>query len=319
MVCSSLNFKALILASSEAELRGLLPFVGDPSPSVDCVWNGETEPPSSGVSEVFVVESSILPEDLVATVQEIVSEHGHDLIVLPATRAGKETGPRLASALQAGYVDSVTSLEKSDESVVFHRLTLGGIAEETTTIRSSVKVFTGVIRNAESSNSASRDQSIRIVKLPPRMATYPRKMVVHKEGEAQGSTEVNIDQAERIVAVGRGVRSKSDVAPIAELAAVLNAKLACSRPLVEDLQWFPKEMQVGLSGVTVRPKLYVSLGISGQIQHIVGMRDSKVVVAINNDKAAPIFQYSDYGIVGDLYTVVPMLVEEIRKKKKGSE
>ena len=259
MACSRLNFKILILASSETELRGLLSFFGDPS-SVDCVWNGETEPSPSGASEVFVVESSILPEDLVATVQEIVSEHGYNLLVLPATRTGRETGPRLASALKAGYVDSVTSLEKCDESVVFHRLTLGGIAEETTIIRSSVKVFTGVIRNAESSNSASRDQGFRIVKLPPRTATYPRKMVVHKEGGAQGSTEVSIDQAERIVAVGRGVRSKSDIAPIAELATVLNAKLACSRPLVEDLQWFPKEMQVGLSGVTVRCQALCQLG-----------------------------------------------------------
>ncbi len=315
MECCSLNFKVLILASNEAELRGLLSFVEGLSPSVDCVWNGESEPSPGGASEVFVVEPSTIPEDLVAILQEIISEHGYNFIVLPATRAGRETGPRLASTLNTGYVDSVTSLEKSEESVIFHRLTLGGIAEETTTIRSAVKIFTGVIRKAELSNHAFLDQGIKITKLPSRKKTYPRKNVAHKE-EVRGGPEVNINEAERIVAVGRGVRSKNDLAPIAELAAVLNAKLACSRPLVEDLQWFPKEMQVGLSGVTVRPKLYIGLGISGQIQHIVGMRDSKVVIAINSDKAAPIFQYSDYGIVGDLYALVPMLVEEIRKRNQ---
>ena len=308
--------KVLVVASSESELLGLLSLVGQQA-SVDCIWLGNPKPPSiNEVSLMYVGDNLVQSEDLVTIIQEIVLQHGHSLIAFPVTRKGKETAPRLASALNAGYVEGVTKLERIvDGNILFHRLTFGGVAEETTTVRSPMKVFTGVIGSKAARNIGTHDHLPSVVEIPPRKASFPRKKVSQMIAEMRHD-EADIGKAERIVAFGRGVRNKNDIGPIAELAAVLDAKLACSRPLVEDLQWFPKEMQVGLSGTSVRPNLYVCIGISGQIQHVVGMRDSKVVVVINSDKAAPIFKYSDYAIIGDWYKIVPPLVEEIKRRQK---
>jgi len=125
---------------------------------------------------------------------------------------------------------------------------------------------------------------------------------------------VDLSQAERIVAVGRGIKGQEHLPLAQALAEALGAELAASRPIC-DAGWLPMERQVGSSGQTVSPKMYVAVGISGAIQHLVGMKGSKTIVAINKDPEAPIFEVADYGIVGDLFQVVPALVEEIKKAK----
>jgi electron transfer flavoprotein alpha subunit len=122
---------------------------------------------------------------------------------------------------------------------------------------------------------------------------------------------VDLSQAERIVAVGRGIKEQSNIPLAQELAEALGAEIAASRPIC-DAGWLPMERQVGSSGQTVAPKLYLALGISGAIQHLVGMKGSNIVVAINKDPDAPIFEIADYGIVGDLFEVVPALTKELR-------
>ncbi len=125
---------------------------------------------------------------------------------------------------------------------------------------------------------------------------------------------MDLSQAERIVSVGRGIKAQ-DKLPVAQrLAEALHAEIAASRPIC-DAGWLPMERQVGSSGQTVAPKLYLALGISGAIQHLVGMKGAKTIVAINKDANAPIFEVADYGIVGDLFEVVPALVEEVKKAK----
>jgi electron transfer flavoprotein alpha subunit len=121
---------------------------------------------------------------------------------------------------------------------------------------------------------------------------------------------VDLSQAERIVSVGRGIKDKDNIALAEKLAAALNAEVAASRPIC-DAGWLPMERQVGSSGQTVAPKLYLALGISGAIQHLVGMKGSRTIVAINKDAEAPIFEVADYGIVGDLFEIVPALVKEL--------
>jgi electron transfer flavoprotein alpha subunit len=123
---------------------------------------------------------------------------------------------------------------------------------------------------------------------------------------------VDLGQAERIVAVGRGIKSQENIAVAEKLARAMSAVVAASRPIC-DSGWLPMERQIGSSGQTVAPKLYVALGISGAIQHLVGMKGSRTIVAINKDADAPIFEVADYGIVGDLFEIVPALIAELEK------
>jgi electron transfer flavoprotein alpha subunit len=123
---------------------------------------------------------------------------------------------------------------------------------------------------------------------------------------------VDLGQAERIVAVGRGIKSQDHLPLVQKLAAAMGAEIAASRPIC-DSGWLPMERQVGSSGQTVAPKLYVALGISGAIQHLVGMKGSRTIVAINKDRDAPIFEVADYGIVGDLFEIVPAIISELEK------
>ena len=125
--------------------------------------------------------------------------------------------------------------------------------------------------------------------------------------QAAGSGPANLAAARRIVSCGRGFKAEEDLAMANALADALGAEIACSRPLAEGTAWLSKDRYVGVSGMHVSPDIYVALGISGQVQHTSGMADSKIVVAVNNDENAPIFQISDYGIVGDIYEVVPAL------------
>lgn len=130
---------------------------------------------------------------------------------------------------------------------------------------------------------------------------------------------VDLKGAQRIVSIGRGLSKQEDLPIIEQLAEALDAQVGCSRPLVEDYKWMKLERQVGLTGTTVTPRLYMAVGISGQIQHIVGMKDSEIIVAINSNRNAPIFDYADYGIVGDLYEVVPQLIEAAKRQKAANQ
>ncbi len=125
---------------------------------------------------------------------------------------------------------------------------------------------------------------------------------------------MDLTSADIIVSVGRGIKEKDNIPIVEELAKALGAELAASRPIC-DSGWLPMERQVGSSGQTVSPKMYLAVGISGAIQHLVGMKGAKTIVAINKDANAPIFEVADYGIVGDLFEVVPALVEEVKKAK----
>jgi electron transfer flavoprotein alpha subunit len=130
----------------------------------------------------------------------------------------------------------------------------------------------------------------------------------------ESARAVDLTAAEIIVSVGRGIKEKENIPIVAELAKALGAELAASRPIC-DSGWLPMERQVGSSGQTVSPKVYMAVGISGAIQHLVGMKGAKTIVAINKDSNAPIFEVADYGIVGDLFEVVPALIEEVKKAK----
>ena len=148
---------------------------------------------------------------------------------------------------------------------------------------------------------------------PPRSPSTPSAIRQKPEAPFQEAKQaVDLSQAERIVAVGRGIKAQENIALAEQLAKAFGAELAASRPICDN-GWLPMERQIGSSGQTVAPKLYVALGISGAIQHLVGMKGSRTIVAINKDAEAPIFEIADYGIVGDLFEVAPALIAELQK------
>lgn len=180
-------------------------------------------------------------------------------------------------------------------------VTLGGDAPYFITFQSGA--FRG--DNAEKGGSASVE-TINVSVNEPRM--------VPEAPFQEAKASVDLTKSEIIVAVGRGIKSKENIAIAEQLAEVLGADIAASRPIC-DSEWLPIDRQIGSSGQTVAPKLYIALGISGAIQHIVGMKNASTIVAINKDAGAPIFDIADYGIAGDLFEAVPVLVEEIKKAK----
>ncbi len=137
-----------------------------------------------------------------------------------------------------------------------------------------------------------------------------------RERKTRPAAKVNLAGAKRVVCAGRGLAKKDDLALVNELAQCLAAEVACTRPLAEGLDWLPRERYIGISGATVKPDLYLGVGVSGQVQHLIGMSDSRLVVAINKDQNAPIFQQADYGIAGDLYAVVPALIKALKEQYK---
>jgi electron transfer flavoprotein alpha subunit len=171
-----------------------------------------------------------------------------------------------------------------------------------------VSVQAGAFRSAEPSNASNAIEKFTVQLDASQIRSKPEEPF----REAQRS--VDLSAAGVIVSVGRGIKEKDNLPIVEDLAQALGAELAASRPICDN-GWLPMERQVGSSGQTVSPKLYVAVGISGAIQHLVGMKGSKTVVAINKDENAPIFETADYGAVGDLFEIVPALVEELKKAK----
>jgi electron transfer flavoprotein alpha subunit len=265
----------------------------------------------SGVASIFQVQSDSLkdfpPEVVTDALEQICQDYQPDFILISASKKGKEVAPRIAVRLKMGCITDAMTPRFEDGHAQADRVVWGGNAISTVASKKGAVVTIG-LRAFEKATGSSQPQ-VKSINFSPKTRT---SKVVGKKPKASG--EVNIKDADAIVSAGRGFKKKEDLALLDDFAKTLKAVIGASRPLTSDLAWMPESRQVGLSGTTVKPKLYVAVGISGQIQHLTGMRDSKVIVAINNDKNAPIFQECDYGIVGDLYQVVPALTKALKSK-----
>ncbi len=266
---------------------------------------------AGAVTRIYLVSDESLKdlqaEAVVDALETVVRQSGPNFILISATKRGKEAAPRLATRVKMGCITDALEPKIEGDGLIADRLVWGGNAVAKVWSKNGT-VITVPLRAFEKATERSQP-SIFNVEFSPK--TRGSKIVDRKE-KPKGS--VNLKDAQAIVSAGRGFKKKEDLAILNELASVLNAVIGASRPLTSDLLWMPEDRQVGLSGVTVKPKLYVAVGISGQIQHLTGMRDSKLVVAINNDKNAPIFQECDYGAVGDLYAIVPELTKDIKAR-----
>jgi electron transfer flavoprotein alpha subunit len=235
-----------------------------------------------------------------------------DILLIGATRNGNELASRVAQRLGVGCSTDCTHLEWVGNALQVKRLYFSGRFEATQRIVTRPAIATVPPHRFEPlALDPGRQGAAENVDLT---AGPVATRTIETRPKVRGMQD--IERAEIIVSAGRGVKRAEDLKLIQELAEVIGAQLGGSRPLTEDLKWLPADAQVGLSGKKVKPKLYVACGISGQIQHIVGMRDAQTIVAINMDPSAPIFDEADYCIVGDLYKVVPALTAAFRQLLK---
>jgi len=241
-----------------------------------------------------------------AALAQIAAEAQADIILIASTRRGRELAPRLAQKLSAGCVTDATSVSVEDGRLVTERRALGGNTVSKETITSPHRVI-GVMPKLFDAEPGGEGAG-EIVEVALALDPSPTKLVERRPKEAGG---VNVEEAEVLICIGRGLSEEGDLQMIQNLANALGGVVGCTRAISHEYHWLSEEQMVGLSGKIASPDLYIGIAISGQIQHTVGIMDSKVIVAINKDKNAPIFKMADYGIVGDLYQVVPKLIEQL--------
>jgi electron transfer flavoprotein alpha subunit len=230
------------------------------------------------------------------------------VILVGATRNGKEVGSRLAVKLGIGCIPDLSRVSGDREMLVGERGEYAG--KVMTKLSSRLPCVAAIKVGAYPAFSGSGGEV-----LAKDVGVVARSSKIEAVKKKEAST-VDLRAAKVIVSVGRGVKKKEDLEMMGGLAKALGGTLGCSRPLASDLGWLPEECHIGLTGISVKPELYLAVGISGQLQHVAGIKDSKVIAAINSDKDAPIFQAADYGIVGDLYQVVPAIQKVLSSRHR---
>jgi electron transfer flavoprotein alpha subunit len=232
-------------------------------------------------------------------------------VVLPHTYRTRDFAPKLAARLDSALITDCIGITRGEKRTFLRPVYQGKLVAEVAA-EGEQPHFISVQIGAYRADHAKRGSTAAPVK-PLNLALDAGAIRQKAEEPFQEVKQaVDLSQAERIVAVGRGIKAQEHIALAEKLASALGAQLAASRPIC-DSGWLPMERQVGSSGQTVAPKLYVALGISGAIQHVVGMKGARTIVAINKDPDAPIFEIADYGIVGDLFEIVPALIAELEK------
>ncbi len=271
---------------------------------------------AAGVGEVLVAQDALLarytPDAYVMALDGLIRTAMPDYVMLPHTYQARDFAPMLAARLRKPLITDVTGLTGTGSDARFIRPMFQGklAAEVRPTGEAPWFITTQIGAFRADAVKKGKATSVSNVEVKIDRARI-RQQVEAPYQEAKQA--VDLSQAERIVAVGRGIKAEEHIPLAKKLAEAMGAELAASRPICDN-GWMPMERQVGSSGQTVAPKLYVALGISGAIQHLVGMKGSRTIVAINKDAEAPIFEVADYGIVGDLFEIVPALIAELEKE-----
>jgi electron transfer flavoprotein alpha subunit len=268
-----------------------------------------------GADVITVVEHAALerysPEVFAATTAAQIRARDHRAVFFPASAEGRDLAPRVAAALDRSLASDVTSVELEGEGFAARHAVYAGKANATLRLVGAPALFSlrpGAVTPVEA-NGAGRIESAA-----PAMDPAAARVVV-TELLDRGSATLDLGEAPVIVSGGRGLRAAENFKLVEDLAAAFgNAAVGATRAVTDD-GWRPSTDQIGQTGRVVSPTLYVAVGISGAVQHLAGMRTAKTIVAINKDKDAPIFKIADYGIVGDLFEIVPALTEAVRKAK----
>jgi electron transfer flavoprotein alpha subunit len=267
-----------------------------------------------GATKVFRVEGPEgLAQPVVDAMAQVAQSGGHEYVMFGGGLLGFEIGAGLAARLDAGVCMEVTEVEARDGKLVAKRPILQDSQVSEVHYRSQVGVIIGRLNAFEIRESGSGEAAVEDVQVD--FQPHSLKATMVQRGEQRGA-DVNIEDADILVAGGRGLGKAEGFETLEELAGALGGAVAATRAVV-DAGWYPYAAQIGQTGKTVSPKLYLAAGISGAIQHKVGMQSSENIVAINKDSNAPIFEFSDLGIVGDLNKIVPKLTEAVKARKGG--
>lgn len=279
-----------------------------------------TEIAGKKVAKVYAVESPKLdkytPDGTVAALRQLVEAKKPRLVLMPHTYQVRDFAPQLTSALKRTLISDAIGFHKDGEKLLFTRQMFQGKFAADVSFACDPPHFVtfqaGAFRGdkAEAGASAAPVETVNVEIADNAIRTQP------EEPFKEAKQAVDLTQAEIIVSVGRGIKEQKNIDLAKALADALGGEIAASRPIC-DSGWLPMDRQIGSSGQTVAPKVYLAVGISGAIQHIVGMKGARTIIAINKDAEAPIFEIADYGVVGNLFDIVPALTEEVKKAKAG--
>ncbi|HDD69557.1 MAG TPA: electron transfer flavoprotein subunit alpha/FixB family protein [Candidatus Bathyarchaeota archaeon] len=243
----------------------------------------------------------------------LIKEHKPILTMVGHTSYGIELAPRLAAALQTPLATDCIDLTIENNTLHITRQMYGGKVNANAVLAKAESYMVTVRQAAFTAQKPEPPVNGQILEKPSPLTEEPTtKRFIEYVLPPPGG--VDITEAEKLVAIGRGIKDQANMSIIEELANTLGAAVGCSRPIV-DKGWLPNDRQVGSSGKTVKPKLYIAIGISGAFQHVLGMKNSDLIIAINKDPNAPIFNFSDYGVVEDLFKIVPALKNKISELK----
>jgi len=311
----SISFEVIACGQALAEALGspleAVVMAADGSAAAQAVANKRVE-------AVRVVEDPALapytPDSYTAALVQAIEAESPSLVLFPHSYQVRDWVPRLAAEVDAAFISDVVAHRVDRDDTVFIRQPYQGkLSSDCVFVGDGIKIVSLQSGAYLADDAAAGDGAAEIVKQAVDLsAVASRTEVIETFQEVED--KVDLSRAEVIVAVGRGIGKQEQLPIVEELAQVLGAQLAASRPVCDN-EWLPMDRQIGSSGQTVTPKLYVAVGISGAIQHLVGMKNSGTIVAINKDPNAPVFSVSDYGIVGDLFEIVPELTNQIREAK----
>lgn len=301
----NVSYEALTLAQSLGESgevstvlfgSGAVDFLGDIS--------------KYGANRLYVTDEEALStyttDAYTDALASLIEEVQPDIILMGHTAIGKDLAPRIAARLGIGLISDCTGVETKDGQNVFTRPIYAGKAFEKKVFNEGIQFATLRPNNFEASEKHVQTELVFFKPTVKDLRTIVKSIIRKTSGE------IDLSEAKIVVAGGRGVKSTEGFKPLRELAEVLGGAVGASRGAC-DAEYCDYSLQIGQTGKVVTPDLYIACGISGAIQHVAGMSNSKIIVAINKDPEAPIFQVADFGIVGDLFEIVPMLTEEIKK------
>lgn len=280
------------------------------------VANLASELSAKKLDEVLLVEHDLLkdytPDGFSLALKQVVEQVKPDLVLLPHTYQVRDFAPKLAASLGKGMIGDCVGYRSEGGKLIFVRQMFQGRTAADVTFQGSGPWFAtfqaGAFRAdlVKDGAGAAPVRSVSVNLAAEQIRTKPGELF------REAKQAIDLTQAPVIIAIGRGIKEPANIPMAEKLAQVMGGEIAASRPICDE-GWLPMERQIGSSGQTVAPKLYLALGISGAIQHVVGMKGSRCIVAVNKDANAPIFEVADYGIVGDIFEVIPALTEELQK------